>query len=71
MKSPFDTQALDIPCPSCGQKTAKTVAWLKARDEFACPACGRVIQIDAAEFRATLQKVEQGLAKIGRSFRKR
>lgn len=34
----FDDQSLDIPCPRCSRKTAKTIRWLKTHDHAASSA---------------------------------
>lgn len=70
MKS-LDTQSVDIPCPQCGEKTAKTVAWLKTETEFACDGCGATVSVNADEFRAGLKSVEDALARLGRGLGKR
>lgn len=67
----LDAQSVDIPCPQCGQKTAKSVGWLKTQSEFACAGCGQTIHVAAEEFRAGIKSVEDALARLGRSLGKR
>jgi len=30
-----------IPCPTCGEKTEKSLGWLKTNDHFTC-GCGSI-----------------------------
>lgn len=34
---------IDVPCPNCGTKTRKSIAWLRSNDEFLCRNCGTII----------------------------
>lgn len=49
----FERATIGIPCPQCGTKTPKTVAWMKANKEYTC-SCGRVIHLEADEFLSLL-----------------
>lgn len=66
----FDKQTLDIPCPHCGQKTPKTVAWLKTKTDFPCLACGGIVAVDATDLTAKLKQADKIIAKFGKSFGK-
>ena len=41
----LDNQSIEIPCPDCGHKTAKTVGWIKANKKFIC-RCGAQINLE-------------------------
>lgn len=56
----FDDQSLDIPCPECGRKTAKTIGWLKSHNQFAC-RCGVTINLKTEKFRRDIGSAEQRL----------
>lgn len=73
-KGVLDDAMIGIPCPECGQKTEKSIGWLKTNKEFACLGCGRAIKIDADAAIREIKEVDKAvndlLAKI-RNFRKR
>lgn len=69
-KTMLEDFKLDIPCPACGQKTAKTIGWVKANDHLACAHCGRDFTLDRDQFLGEITKAEKSLAKFRRSFGK-
>ncbi|QQF02875.1 hypothetical protein [Sinorhizobium meliloti] len=64
----LETAEIGVPCPKCGHKTTKTIAWIKAHDDFACSGCGATIAVEANELVAGIQKAEQSLAKLRKSL---
>ena len=56
----FDDQSLDIPCPRCSRKTAKTIRWLKTHDHFTC-RCGSRIELDKDDLLRELKDVEKAI----------
>ncbi len=34
---------IEVPCPNCGTKTKKALAWLRDNHEFVCRNCGTII----------------------------
>lgn len=42
----FDKGVLGIPCPACGHKTKKTIAWIKANEQMICDGCGRTVTLE-------------------------
>jgi DNA-directed RNA polymerase subunit RPC12/RpoP len=61
----FDNQSIDIPCPGCGHKTRKTIAWLKSHRHYTC-RCGSRIDLDTKKFVGPLKLAED---QIARAFR--
>jgi hypothetical protein len=51
----FDSQVLAIACPGCGQKTRKTVEWLRSHTHFMC-GCGTRVNLDAKELAPSAAK---------------
>jgi len=37
------TLELEVPCPNCGTKTARTLEWLRSHSEFVCRQCGTIV----------------------------
>ena len=70
MNGIVDDQTLELPCPHCGKKTAKTVRWVKANQQFTC-ACGTAVTLDAEQFRAEIAKLDKAFASLGSMFKKR
>jgi transcription elongation factor Elf1 len=66
----FDNTEIEIPCSGCGQKTAKTVGWLKANGQFVCSGCGATINVDSEQLIAGLDKVDDVVAKLRASLSK-
>ena len=67
----LNDHSINIPCPQCGQKTAKTLGWIKAHTDFMCAGCGRLITLDRDQLIGELRKVEKSISEFGRQFRKR
>ncbi|WP_411906297.1 hypothetical protein [Rhizobium mayense] len=65
----FDNKSISIPCPGCGQKTSKTIAWIKANDNFICDGCGRPITIKAEELLSGLEEAKKAIADFKRNLR--
>ncbi len=66
----FDKRALDIPCPQCGHKTQKSVAWLRDNSDFTCVGCGRDIHLEADQFRSGIKRAESQIAAMLRNLGK-
>lgn len=60
-KSILDDASIDIPCPQCGKETSKSIGWIKANQEFACPGCGNTIRLDSEAAIRELQKADNAL----------
>lgn len=71
-RSVFDDQTIDIPCPNCGAKAKKSVAWIRRHDEITCAGCGAAITLKADELIRGLDEAQRALdramAQIGRSL---
>lgn len=68
-KGLFDDQSIDIPCPECRKKTARTVAQIKRQPKLTCSGCGGVIDIDAKELLRELDKAEKQARDMFRGLR--
>lgn len=64
----FDDQTIGIPCPGCGHETEKTVAWLKANNQFTC-VCGSTITLESDQFREGISQAEGSLDELERAFK--
>jgi hypothetical protein len=65
----FDSVEIGIPCPKCGQKTQKTIAWIKANDTFACDGCAAIIRIDRDELLRGLNEIDKSVDDLKRQIR--
>lgn len=65
----FDKAEIGIPCPGCGHKNPKTVAWIKTHDEMVCRGCGESVRIEADELIAGLKKADKAVADFRKSLR--
>ena len=70
MKSVLDSASIDMACPRCGQKTAKTIGWLKANNQITCPGCGGDIDIDPGNLVEVTGRVEKTLDGLNDSIRR-
>lgn len=66
----FDDAAISIPCPGCGEKTEKTIGWLKTHNHFACPACQKIITLEKEKLLSGLKSAEKSIADFQRSIAK-
>ena len=66
----FDKQEIGIPCPRCGAKTKKSIAWIKANDAFACDGCGSTIDVEAEKLLSGVKVAEQAVANFRKSIGK-
>lgn len=48
---------IEIPCPTCGRRTQKPIAWFLAHQVFNCE-CGQTINISDEDIRALKQQLE-------------
>nr|WP_314094226.1 hypothetical protein [uncultured Shinella sp.] len=64
----FDSKKIAVPCPKCGNKTEKTIGWVKSHDSFACGGCGETISIDKEKLLSGLDEAEKSIAKFRKSI---
>lgn len=69
MKSILDTQAIDVPCPSCGHKLRETIGRLKTNPKLSCSSCSAEINVDASELKREIAALEKQLAQLTGKFR--
>jgi uncharacterized Zn finger protein len=56
----IDPSALvNIPCPSCGEKTAVSVATIETSPRLRCEACGAMYAINARKVMDKLQAAQE------------
>lgn len=66
----FDSYAVELRCPDCGRRIAKTIGWLKLRRSLNCTSCGTLVKIDKESLLADVAKAEQALADLRKYFGK-
>ena len=64
----FDSKSIGLPCPKCGHKTSKTIAWIKAHDEFVCDSCDANVRMNKQDLLAGLDQAEESIAKLRKSL---
>lgn len=64
----LNDQKIEIPCPQCRRKTAKTIGWIKSNRHFTC-ICGTAIELDKAQFTREIASVEKALNDFGKKLR--
>lgn len=67
-KDLFDEQRIEIPCPACGEKAGKTIAWIRANDRYPCAGCGIEIILERDKPLAGLDQASESLAKFKASI---
>ena len=65
----FEKAEIGIPCPKCGHKTDKSIAWIKANDELVCHGCGSMIRLEKEKLFAGLKKVDDSIAQLRKSLK--
>ena len=68
MKNAFDDKPIDLPCPTCGQKNAKTLKWVAANNQFTCK-CGQVVTFDNSQFKSEYNKAKKSLADLEKTLK--
>jgi transcription initiation factor TFIIIB Brf1 subunit/transcription initiation factor TFIIB len=64
----FDGHEIEVPCPKCGQKTKKTIGWLRDHAEMICAGCGVTIVLKDEGFRAGLDQADEAMKKVRAAF---
>lgn len=49
-----ESVSLDVPCPKCGKKTEKNLAWLEAQAAITCRSCGHLIPVAVGDGEAAV-----------------
>jgi len=59
-----------LPCPQCGEKTEKTIGWLKDDpDTFVCAGCGRTVNVgDIDDLGRIIQSIDDAWDDLGDTF---
>lgn len=71
MPNPFRDAMLDLKCRKCGYETRETLGRLETGPAIRCRRCGVVTRYDGSSpLRATMRKIDRGLADLQRTFRK-
>ncbi len=66
----FDDLAVPIPCERCGKKSRQEPSLIQLDSNFTCPFCGGVNEIDPAQFREQLGRLEKSLDDFGKAVMK-
>ncbi len=66
----FDNEAINIPCPKCGNQSRKTVGWLKRNSNFPCSRCGETIEVNPEQFRREISNAEKELKDFQKEIKK-
>lgn len=64
----IDAAEIEIPCPACGEQIAKTIGWLRDKDQLDCPNCGVTIILDRAQLEDGISEVEKALDGLSKLF---
>ena len=60
----MDNLEMENPCVYCGRKNRKSIAWMKAENQFTC-GCGTVIAVNMAQFNNVIAAGAGALAGFG------
>lgn len=63
MTDPIDHVKIEIPCERCGNKTKKTVGWVRTHSQLTC-RCGMNIVFDADQFKGEIARAEKSFAEL-------
>lgn len=68
MGSVFDDQSIEVPCPGCGRKHAKSAKWIKTNDLIHCE-CESTIRLNKRQFIDAVRRAEAAIANFPREIR--
>jgi ribosomal protein S27E len=55
---------LNLKCNNCGAQTSRTIGWVRAHKEMACPDCGALIVLNTSRITAEIRGVEKRLGDL-------
>ena len=58
-------QQVTLTCPGCQHQFEQVLARLQQNPTIDCPGCKQPINIDARQFNAAMQEVDQQIADLG------
>lgn len=58
-----DNLHIEIPCPTCGRKTAEPLQWFVSHRVFTCP-CGQPIEIRDEDLRLLEEQWEEAAERM-------
>ncbi len=64
----LDRTQIEISCPGCGYKTAKTVGWLRKNTKLACPGCDHEIALEVDHVRTAFERADKRIEKPQRTL---
>jgi len=70
MPGRVDGAKIEVSCPGCGHKSAKTIGWLKKHNEMTCIGCGQRIELENSQLRERFGKVDASLDKLSKALKK-
>ena len=42
----IERQPINLPCPTCGQVTVRTIEWIRSHHRFVCAGCNATIALN-------------------------
>jgi peptide subunit release factor 1 (eRF1) len=66
----LDKKRVTFSCRECGEKITKTLGWLKAHPDFACPNCGTRYDVNKLVDSFAGGEAQQAIDKFRANLRK-
>ena len=54
----FSKASISFSCSGCGHEAKKSMQWLRANDEFICPACGGTVSLESDQMAVALKQAD-------------
>jgi len=52
---------VNIPCPTCGEKTEQTIATIGLSPRIRCPACGVLFAVDGKKILKRVKEAQEAI----------
>lgn len=64
----IDSHDIELDCPHCRRKLARSISWLRGRRDTTCPTCETTIVLGTSRINAQIRNVERQMTELHRQL---